>query len=335
MHEAKVRIFVSSPADVDHERALLKEICERLRQEYLPYFEVQSVLWEEEALTADRNFQDGILRPADCDIVVVVLWTRLGTPLPQEPYGGMTGTQWEFFNAVEAFARSGQPEVLVYKKTRPKLVDITNVEATREALDDRRRLEDFFKANFFNDDSSFRRAFRTFDGDAGFRDLLEGQLRKLLNRRISAEKRAISGAGDWRGSPFRPAGPYGLGDARIFTGREAETRDILARLTGHRFLLVSGPSGCGKTSLICAGVLPRLARPFLVEGVAGCRIALVDPSPGERGADPLVALAEGLCTRNALGPTLAGFGLDAAGLARLLGRDPGAAACPGARPPWI
>ncbi len=326
MHDAKVRIFVSSPSDVDHERALLKEICERLRQEYLSYFEIQAVLWEEEALTADRNFQDGILRPADCDIVVVVLWTRLGTPLPQEPYGGMTGTQWEFVNAVEASARSGQPEVLVYKKTRPKLVDITNAEATREALEDRRRLEDFFRANFFNEDSSFRRAFRTFDSDAGFRDLLEGQLRKLLNRRISAEKRAISGAGDWRGSPFRPAGPYDLGDARIFTGREAEARDILARLPARRFLLVSGPSGCGKTSLVRAGVLPRLARPFLVEGVAGCRIALVDPSPGEQGADPLTALAEGLCTRGALGPTLAGFGLDTAGLARLLGRAPGAAA---------
>jgi hypothetical protein len=204
MHNAKVRIFVSSPSDVDHERALLKEICERLRQEYLSYFEVQPVLWEEEALTADRNFQDGILRPADCDIVVVVLWTRLGTPLPQEPYGGMTGTQWEFVNAVEASARSGRPEVLVYKKTKSKLVDITNAEATREALDDRRRLEDFFRVNFFNEDASFRRAFRTFDSDAGFRDLLEGQLRKLLNRRISAEMRAISGAGEWRGSPFRP-----------------------------------------------------------------------------------------------------------------------------------
>ncbi len=325
MHDAKVRIFVSSPSDVDHERALLKEICERLRQEYLSYFEVQAVLWEEEALTADRNFQDGILRPADCDIVVVVLWTRLGTPLPDEPYGGMTGTQWEFVNAVEASARAGQPEVLVYKKTRPKLVDITNAEATQEALEDRRRLEAFFRENFFNADESFRRAFRTFEDDAGFRDLVEGQLRKLLNRRISAEKRAITGVGDWRGSPFRPSGPYGLGDARIFTGRESEAREILARLPGRPFLLLSGPSGCGKTSLICAGVLPRLARPFLVEGVAGCRVALVDPSPGP-DADPLAALAAGLCARTALGETLLGFGLDQVSLARLLASEPTAAA---------
>ena len=326
MPDAQVRIFVSSPADVDHERVLLKDICERLRQEYLSYFDLQAVLWEEEALTADRNFQDGILRPADCDIVVVVLWTRLGTPLPQEPYGGMTGTQWEFVNAVDASARTGRPEVLVYKKTRPKLVDITNAEATREALEDRRRLEDFFRANFFNEDSSFRRAFRTFDSDAGFRSLVEGQLRKLLNRRISAEKRALSGPGDWRGSPFRPSAPYDLGDARIFTGRESEARDILGRLPGRRFLLVSGPSGCGKTSLIRAGVLPRLARPFLVEGVAGCRIALVDPRQRQPGTHPLAALVDGLYGRHALGPALEGFGLEPTGFAQLLGREPSVAA---------
>ena len=326
MPDAKVRIFVSSPSDVDHERALVKEICARLRQEYRPYFEVQSVLWEEEALTADSSFQDGIIRPADCDIVVVLLWTRLGTPLPDKPYGGMTGTQWEFVNAVDASARDGRPKVLVYKKTKPKLVDITNAEATREALEDRRRLEDFFRVNFFNEDASFRRAFRTFDSDPAFRDLVEGQLRKLLNRRISAEKRAISAAGDWRGNPFRADRPYDLSDARIFTGREAEARDLLTRLTKRGLLLVSGPSGCGKTSLIRAGVLPRLARPFLVEGVAGSRIALVDPGAGGGAADPLAALAEGLCSRGALDQTLEGFGLDQPALARLLSREPLAAA---------
>ena len=331
MSDAKVRIFVSSPSDVDHERALLKEVCGRLREEYLSYFEVQAILWEEEALTADRNFQDGILRPSDCEIVVVVLWTRLGTPLPDEPYGGMTGTQWEFVNAVEASSGHGHPEVLVYKKNTPRFVDITNAEATREALEDRRRLEEFFRANFFNPDESFRRAFRTFDSDAGFRDLVEGQLRKLLNRRISTEKRAAAGAAEWRGSPYRPDGPYAQADARIFTGREAETRDLLARLPARSFLLLSGASGCGKTSLIRAGLLSRLERPFLLEGVAGCRIALVDPSPGagpttDPPTGPLAALAAGLCTPQALGPTLAGFGVTAEGLAQLLARDPGAAA---------
>ena len=93
MAESQVRIFVSSPADLDHERALIKDICAQLAAEYLPYFRLQSVLWEEEALTAGQSFQAGLVRPADCEIVLVMLWTRLGTPLADDPYGGMTGTE--------------------------------------------------------------------------------------------------------------------------------------------------------------------------------------------------------------------------------------------------
>ncbi|MFY9976023.1 MAG: DUF4062 domain-containing protein, partial [Chromatiaceae bacterium] len=230
MSEQRVQIFVSSPSDVDHERALVKDIIEGLAQEYLPYFKLQPVLWEEEALTAAQSFQAGLLRPAECDIVLVMLWTRLGTPLANDPYGGMTGTEWEFADAVEASASAGRPEVLVYKKTTPRLVDITNAEATREALEDRGRLETFFRTHFYNPDGSFRRAFRQFDSDRALRELVEGQLRKLLNRRISAERGTLAAATDWRESPFRPEGPFDLGDEPVFVGRETETRELVSRL---------------------------------------------------------------------------------------------------------
>ena len=60
-------------------------------------------------------------------------------------------TEWEFFNAVEASAGANGPEVLVYKKTNPKLVDITDAGSARAAMQDRARLEEFFLRNFFND----------------------------------------------------------------------------------------------------------------------------------------------------------------------------------------
>ena len=119
MADPLIRIFVSSPSDLDHERALTRSIIEALAQEYLPYFKVQAVLWEQEALTAAQSFQAGLVRPSDCEIVLVMLWARLGTPLANDPYGGMTGTEWEFVDAVEASARTGSPEVLVYRKTAP------------------------------------------------------------------------------------------------------------------------------------------------------------------------------------------------------------------------
>jgi WD40 repeat protein len=327
--DERIRIFVSSPADVEHERAAVKDIVERLGREYLPYFRLQAVLWEEEALTADRTFQAGLTQPEDCEIVLVILWTRLGSPLPEDPYRGMTGTEWEFVNAVEASARAGSPEVLVYRKTAPKLVDITNAASAREAVEDRRRLEEFFREHFFNDDNTFRRAFRDFDSDAAFRALVETQLRKLLNRRISAERRATTGVGHWQGSPFRADRPFDIGDERVFTGREQEIRALLRRLEERPpacpgLLLVSGPSGSGKTSLLRAGLVPRLTRPFLFEHIATVRCALVDPM--RAGGTPLAALAAALCAPDVLGAALSDFGLDPDALERLLAQAPALAA---------
>ena len=329
MTDKSVRIFVSSPADVDHERAAVKDIVDQLASEYLPYFELRAILWEEEALTADRTFQAGLTQPEDCDIVLVILWTRLGSPLPQEPYRGMTGTEWEFVNAVDASAQSGTPEVLVYKKTTPKLVDITDAALAREAVEDRRRLEDFFRKHFFFDDNSFRRAFRTFDNATAFRELISTQLRKLLNRRISAERRASTGDLHWQGSPFRPDRPFEISDARIFTGREQEVRTLLQRLeqlTAEKesLLLVTGPSGSGKTSLLRAGVLPRLTRPFQFDEIAAVRDCLVDPGAAEAG--PITAIAEALCAQPALAEPLSRFGLGTSQLTRLLSGEPALAA---------
>ncbi|AFL75291.1 hypothetical protein [Thiocystis violascens] len=330
MTEPKVRIFVSSPSDVEHERALVKDIIEALAQEYRPYFQLQAVLWEEEALTAARSFQAGLLRPSECEIVLVMLWTRLGTPLADDPYGGMTGTEWEFVDAVDASARQDTPEVLVYRKTAPRLVDINNAEAIRAAVSDRDRLDVFFRTHFFNPDGSFRRAFRQFENDTAFRDLVETQLRKLLNRRISAERRFAAGVIEWRGSPFRAQGPFDVGDERVFTGRETETRELVARLDGLRgkgqgardkgqgLLLLTGPSGVGKTSLLRAGLLPHLVRPFLLTGVAACRWCLVAPDP----EDPLDSLARALVSPGMLGASLAAFGLDAERLAKLFASAP-------------
>lgn len=329
MTDTPVRIFVSSPADVDHERAVVKDIIERLAGEYLPYFELRAILWEEEALTADRTFQAGLTQPQDCDIVLVILWTRLGSPLPQEPYRGMTGTEWEFINAVEASASAGTPEVLVYKKTTPKLIDITDAALAREAIEDRRRLEDFFQSHFFFEDNTFRRAFRSFDNAAVFRELVETQLRKLLNRRISAERRATAGPLQWRGSPFRPDRPFDLSDERVFTGREQEVRQLIQRLeqlasARASLLLLTGPSGSGKTSLVRAGLLPRLTRPFQFAEIETVRACLIDP--GTRPAEPLAAIATALCEPTVLGEPLAGFGLDVEALSRLLHHEPQLAA---------
>jgi hypothetical protein len=89
------RVFLSSPGDVTDERALARRI---LKEElsYDPFLRSQvafeAVSWDDPAapvpMLADQTPQDTVNRsrprPSECDFVVLILWSRLGTPLPEE-----------------------------------------------------------------------------------------------------------------------------------------------------------------------------------------------------------------------------------------------------------
>lgn len=99
--KAVIRIFISSPADVRPERLVAEQIVTRLNREFTYHFRVEAVLWEREPLVATYHFQDShnIPTPRSADIVVVILWSRLGVPLPEKDFRGalsgrvVTGTE--------------------------------------------------------------------------------------------------------------------------------------------------------------------------------------------------------------------------------------------------
>src|ERR1700691_4157384 len=119
-----IRIFISSPADVRPERLKAEQLVRRLDREFAYHFHVEAVLWEREPLVASRHFQDpeNIPQPRGTDIVVVILWSRLGVPLPEEErFRGavsgrlpVTGTEWEFEDALASARERGVPELLLY-----------------------------------------------------------------------------------------------------------------------------------------------------------------------------------------------------------------------------
>lgn len=89
-------------------------------------------------------------------------------------------------------------------------------------------------------------------------------------------------------------------ESEIFFGREGHTDRLLEILQRERFLAVIGPSGCGKSSLVRAGLLPGIASGALGSGSAW-RIAILRP-----GSQPVLALAQALLGRDALGRELVG-----------------------------
>jgi hypothetical protein len=131
-----VRVFLASPGDVADERALARHLIEKeLPSDPLlsgrVTFEVVS--WDDPVapvpMPATCAPQGAVVRfmgePSTCDIVIVVLWSRLGMRLDVtafrkpsgEPY--LSGTEWEFENAWNARPR---PEILVYRRMEePKI----------------------------------------------------------------------------------------------------------------------------------------------------------------------------------------------------------------------
>src|SRR5262245_49665670 len=86
------RIFLSSPSDVPEERQIAREVIKQLQGE--PQFRdkvyLEAVAWDDPGagtpMLATKSPQaaidEGLPTPADCDLVVVIFWARMGTPLP-------------------------------------------------------------------------------------------------------------------------------------------------------------------------------------------------------------------------------------------------------------
>jgi hypothetical protein len=112
------RVFVSSPGDVRDERWIAERVLDRLAHKWGRRVRVTPVFWEHEPLAADATYQAQITPPEECDAVVVILWSRLGSLLPAgitRPDGSRydSGTEYELERSLAAHEEHGRPEVLV------------------------------------------------------------------------------------------------------------------------------------------------------------------------------------------------------------------------------
>jgi hypothetical protein len=335
-----LRIFISSPGDVIPERRRAQLVIEKLAKNYARYFTIQPLLLEVEPMLASGHFQDQITPPSETDIVILIVWSRLGTPLPDKTgtraYHGLdgrvpvTGTEWEFEDAIAAHRARGVPDLLAYRQQADPTVSLKDRTAKARAEEQWDKLDRFW-GRWFVDGGEFRAAFGEFADLDGFEAKLEADLSGLIERRIHALRRSDQSvpAPVWlQGSPFRGLETYRFEHAPIFFGRSGVTKIAVERLAtnadhGCAFLLILGASGAGKSSLAQAGVLAALTGRGIVPGVGLWRRAVVHPGGHPRG--PFAALADALVSATAL-PELLGPRGDVEALARHLrasADDPG------------
>lgn len=330
-----LQFFISSPGDVFEERAIANRVIERLQSEYIGKLVLEPVLWEHQPLVATSTFQHQIVKPSETDVVVAILWSRLGTKLPKQFVRAdgsryESGTEYEFEEAMAGFRENGKPDLLVYRKTAPPSVRLDDEKELMERLGQKKML-DVFIEKWFHDraEGTLTAAFHQFESPSDFEQLLENHLHRLIDRQLpkstssTSEARAV-----WRkGSPFRGLEAFEFEHAPVFFGRTKAVSDILQGLRkqaadGRSFILILGMSGGGKSSVVRAGVLPMLTKPGVIEGVGLWRRAVFRPTDVRN--DLFIGLARALLRDHAL-PAL-GDEEDAAGeLAKILRDSPKAA----------
>ena len=104
-----LRVFLASPGDVADERALALQVLEQLQYDPLlrGRITIETVAWDKlgagtpmrATMTPQEAIKQGLPTPAECDIVIVIFWSRMGTLLPvdwKKPDGSqyLSGTEW-------------------------------------------------------------------------------------------------------------------------------------------------------------------------------------------------------------------------------------------------
>ena len=351
----RLRIFISSPGDVQKERQVARSIIGRLVAEFADIVALDPYFWEYEPMRVTADFQTQIAPPSDFDIVVCILWSRLGTPL-QAPDGRryQSGTEYEVNTAIAAYRARGSPDVLVYHSQTPAEIRRAPKEAREHAYRQLEALEVFLDRLALDPQTgAIKGAIIRYSNLAEFEERVEEHLRKLIVGRVGElppDEVPRRSAPAWSGSPFRGLELFDFEHAAIFFGRTRAIGDIVDRLRRQAarlaeqgpaveegtaiFLLVSAMSGAGKSSLVRAGVLPLLTRPGVIEGIGLWRRAIMLPSTssGDLFDSLAVALIARLLRRPSdLGRSLTVIDQNIGRAARAISRDRGVHLVFGAR----
>ncbi|MFS8097222.1 HEAT repeat domain-containing protein [Lentzea alba] len=301
----QLRVFLSSPGDVTGERTVARTVIDQLQ--YDPFVRgrifLDVVAWDQPGgaplsatETPQASINRGMPRPSECDVVIVILWSRMGTPLPFPAYATsdgqpyLSGTDWEFQDAVR-----GGPVVLVYRCSAPVLLD-PDAPDFDARLAQKRAVDTFFARMSDPETGALLRGYKQYAAPEDFRATLEQDLRAVVHQHVAGVPRRSDGLPPaWTGSPFPGLRAFTTRDAPIYFGRGREADQLVARVTASSFVAVVGASGSGKSSLVGAGLLPRLERSgWTLPRYDGPRWSGLRFTPGEAGDNPFDATARRL-----------------------------------------
>jgi chromosome segregation ATPase len=335
----RIDIFVSSPEDVQKERSLVERTMRAVAAEFgVPITVTYSnwlrqhnpldsvathsangseddrtwlcpCFWEYRDSDLDQNYREQIPNTGSYDLVISILWSRLGTkvsPAFVMPDGSQprTANEYEIGWVLDQLDRTpGFPELRVYRNRAAPPAPLLS-KAQRDAFfRDWDGVQEFFAA--WEKKQAFIDACSDYSDLEEFESLFRAHFRDFLSRQLEKEivpRKQPGIARYWKSEPFRGLRFFDFEHAPIFHGRTKAVGDVLDALAKQvksktPFVLVLGASGSGKSSLVRAGVLPLLTEVGTMTGEGPWRY--VTTRPGAAG-DPLDSLAAALLVDTAL-----------------------------------
>jgi WD40 repeat protein/serine/threonine protein kinase len=338
-----IRVFVSSTGDVQKERNVADGVMRSIAGEFnLPvsasYSNFQRLaeesrdpetdpenhgalvlrpcFWQYQRVGSDAGYQGQIPNTAEFDLVICILWSRLGSPFAptlKMPDGTPpdSGTEYEIAWALDHASKNrGVPPLHLYRNCSKPTPPMESKEELEAFCRQWNFVEEAFAHWENNSEANLTGAFNRYRNLEEFEELFRKHFRDFLASQVDRElgENIPRNVRRWKSCPFRGLNFFDFEHAPIFHGRTKAIGEVLealeAQVRAQRpFVLVVGASGSGKSSLVRAGVLPLLTQPGTVEGIGLWRWSVTRPGAGGAGGDCFDALAAALLEPSAL-PTL-------------------------------
>jgi len=178
-----IKIFVSSPGDLANERRMVQTAIRNLdrSRRYMDKFKLIDFLYEDRASAqVGKNAQvvvnETSIESAEADIVICMLWSRMGTPTTDPNTGKLyqSGTEYELITAYETFRKVGKPYILLFRCTKatPSNIDTAQLQLVQE----------FFKRFDKVKGGDLEGLFFQFKSTKDFEVLVRRQLEETLDR---------------------------------------------------------------------------------------------------------------------------------------------------------